>query len=150
LVNAFVKAYSAKGIEQKKLARETLKDAQRVLEEWKQSREISGDYGPAKEALELHEVLGLSGLVFYVGGAAVGYSQGETLADGKSFAVHFEKALDGYKGIYQYINQEFAKSLPESIVYINREQDLGSDGLRQAKMTYRPVGFVKLFLANSP
>jgi hypothetical protein len=148
LVNAFIKAYSERGIEKKELNKETLKDAQNILNEWKLTKGISGDYDPAKEALELHEVLGLRGMVFYVGGIPVGYSQGEALADGKSFAVHFEKALDEYKGLYQYINQEFAKSLPENISYINREQDLGNEGLRQAKMTYRPIGFIKLFSSN--
>jgi len=148
LVNAFVKTYSEKGIEQKILDKESVKDAQRVLDEWRQSRGLSADYNFAKEALEQHEVLGFKGMVFYVGGYPVGYCQGEVLADEKSFAVHFEKALDKYKGVYQYINQKFAKSLPENINYINREQDLGNSGLRQAKMTYNPIGFVKLFSSN--
>ena len=52
---------------------------------------------------------------------------------------------DEYKGIYQYINMTFAASLPESYVTINREQDLGDEGLRQAKETYRPCGFVKKY-----
>jgi hypothetical protein len=64
------------------------------------------------------------------------------------FAVHFEKALEEYKGVYQYINQRFALSLPEDLVYINREQDLGDPGLRQAKMTYRPCSFVKKYTAR--
>jgi hypothetical protein len=59
------------------------------------------------------------------------------------FAIHFEKAIDTYKGVFQYINQNFAASLPESFTYINREQDLGDEGLRQAKLTYRPAGFVR-------
>jgi hypothetical protein len=61
------------------------------------------------------------------------------------FAVHFEKAVDGIKGIYQYMNQSFAASLPRFFTYINREQDLGDEGLRQAKETYRPCGFVKKY-----
>jgi hypothetical protein len=61
------------------------------------------------------------------------------------FAVHFEKALEEFKGIYQFVNQAFAASLPESYIHINREQDLGDEGLRQAKMTYRPAGFVRKF-----
>ena len=43
---------------------------------------------------------------------------------------------------------DFARSLPESITLINREQDLGDEGLRQAKLTYRPSGFVKKFRAR--
>jgi len=142
LVNAFLKNYSS---EKKIMNVETKKDALSVLDEWKNGKGLHADYDSAKEALDLHAELGFFGLVFYVGGKPVGYCQGETLANGNSFAVHFEKAMDSYKGIYQYINQEFAKSLPESITYINREQDLGHQGLRQAKMTYRPFDFVKLF-----
>jgi len=139
LVNAFIKAHPQR--EMKILDKNTLSDAMRILNEWGER----GDYEAAKEALELHDVLGFSGLVFYVDGNPAGYCQGEALADSVSYAVHFEKALDKYKGIYQYMNQEFAKTIPEHITYINREQDLGNEGLRQAKLTYRPVGFVKLF-----
>ncbi|GBU23641.1 hypothetical protein R83H12_00257 [Fibrobacteria bacterium R8-3-H12] len=148
LVNAFIKTYSLENVEIKPIDSETIKDALLVLDEWKEGKGSHSDYEPAKEALNLHCELGLSGLVFYVSKKPVGYCQGETLAGEKSFAVHFEKALDGYKGIYQYINQEFAKSIPKSIICINREQDLGHEGLRQAKITYRPVDFVRLFSSN--
>ena len=148
-VNVFTKTYAPEEREIKLLGKNTLKDALYVLDEWRQGKGEHLDYDPAKEAVKLHEVLGLSGLVFYVKGIPVGYCQGEVLASGKSFAVHFEKAIDEYKGIYQYMNQEFAKTVPENITYINREQDLGDNGLRQAKMTYRPVGFVKLFSINA-
>jgi len=145
LVNAFTKKYPPEEREIKTLDKSTLKDALHVLDEWKHGKGEHGDYDSAKEGVELHELLGFSGLVFYVKGSPIGYCHGEVLANGNSFAVHFEKAIDKYKGVYQYINQEFAKTLPENIVHINREQDLGNEGLRQAKMTYRPTGFVKLF-----
>jgi len=148
LVNAFIKTYSLENPEKKLINGETIKDALFVLDEWEKSREEHSDYAPAKEALNLHCELGFVGYVFYVGGKPVGYCQGETLANEKSFAVHFEKAIESYKGIYQYINQEFAKSVPKSVVCINREQDLGHEGLRQAKITYRPVDFVRLFSSN--
>jgi hypothetical protein len=66
---------------------------------------------------------------------------------GKSFAIHFEKALSGYKGLWQFINQAFASILPETYETINREQDLGEEGLRSAKMSYHPIGFVKKYRA---
>jgi hypothetical protein len=68
------------------------------------------------------------------------------MAAGDMYCVHFEKAIDSYKGIYQFINQQEALSLPESITYINREQDVGDEGLRQAKMTYRPAKFVEKYV----
>ncbi len=149
LVNAFIKIYEPEEIEIKILDKNTSKDALYVLDEWRQGKCEHRDYDSAKEGIELHELLGFSGLVFYAKGIPVGYCQGEILADGKSFAVHFEKAIDKHKGIYQYINQELAKTIPKNITYINREQDLGNEGLRQAKMTYRPVDFVKLFSINA-
>jgi len=148
LVNAFIKTYSLENTEIKLIDSETIKDALLVLDEWKEGKGSHSDYDSAKEALNLHTELGFAGFVFYVDKKPVGYCQGETLANEKSFAVHFEKAIDGYKGIYQYINQEFAKNIPKSIICINREQDLGHEGLRQAKITYRPVDFVKLFSSN--
>jgi len=94
-------------------------------------------------------VLNLKGYLYYVEGEPAAYTLGEALAWGRSFAVHFEKALDKYKGIYQFVNQAFAAALPKYILYINREQDLGDPGLRQAKMTYRPCGFVKKYRVYS-
>jgi len=83
-----------------------------------------------------------------VDGAPAGYCLGESVAKGRMFAIHFEKALDRYKGIYQFMNKSFAGALPRFFAYINREQDLGDEGLRQAKMTYRPAGFVKKYSAS--
>jgi len=148
LVNAFIKTYSPENVEKKLIDSETIKDALLVLDEWEKGKGEHSDYASAKEALNLHCELEFVGFVFYVGGKPIGYCQGETLANETSFVVHFEKAIDSYKGIYQYINQEFAKSIPKNIVCINREQDLGHEGLRQAKITYRPVDFVRLFSSN--
>jgi hypothetical protein len=63
--------------------------------------------------------------------------------------VHFEKAIDTekYRGIYQYISQKFSSILPEKYETVNREQDLGEPGLRRAKESYNPVGFVKKYRA---
>ena len=149
LVNVFTKSYAPEERDIKILDKNTLKDALYVLDEWRQGKGEHGDYDSAKESVELHEFLDFCGLVFYVKGIPIGYCQGEVLANGKVFTVHFEKAINKYKGVYQYINQEFAKRIPKNIIYINREQDLGNEGLRQAKMTYRPVDFVKLFSINA-
>jgi hypothetical protein len=89
----------------------------------------------------------MEGALYFIGGKPVGWCLGEGLAGGTIFAVHFEKAAGGYKGVYQYMNQAFAAMLPPHYVYINREQDLGDLGLRQAKETYRPHGFVKKYAA---
>lgn len=51
---------------------------------------------------------------------------------------HFEKARDEYRGLYQVVCSEFCQSLPEEIVYVNREEDMGLENLRQAKEALKP------------
>jgi len=140
LVNAFSNAYTC---ESHILTPENLRDAMEVLHEWAEAKGERGDFDASKEALERHELLGMKGCVYYVEDKPVGWCLGEPVAAGSMFAIHFEKGLDHYKGVYQFINQSFAKELPEEYRLVNREQDLGDEGLRQAKLTYRPSGFVK-------
>lgn len=147
LVNGFINNYEC---EQRPLRKENLGDAIAVLDEWRSSKGFEGDYAAAREGLELFDYLGMRGAVYYVQGVPVGWCLGESLAKGRSFAIHFEKACDRYKGIYQFINQAFAQSLPTHHTYINREQDLGNEGLRQAKMTYRPCAFVRKYKVFKP
>ncbi len=145
LIHAFSKEWDC---EIKTLTEENIADALTVLDRWQENRTDDGDYEAAREALQLSTQLNLSGRIYYVDEKPVGWCLGETLARNSIYAVHFEKGLDEYKGIYQFINQNFAASLPDSIVYINREQDLGDEGLRQAKMTYRPTDFVKKYIGR--
>ncbi|MDR1466788.1 MAG: phosphatidylglycerol lysyltransferase domain-containing protein [Treponema sp.] len=143
LVNAFLNSYVPQVFP---LTKEHIPDAMKVLNHWHEDAGEDGDYLASKDALELISVLGMTGNIYYINGRPVGWCLGEGLTRNTIFAVHFEKGLDDYKGVYQYINQEFAASLPENFVFINREQDLGDEGLRQAKMTYRPVDFVNKYV----
>ena len=131
--------------EQRPLTHDLVPLAKEILEQWRQDKGEDGDYPAAREALEHFDSLALRGNIYFAGGRPAGYCLGESIAKGKTFTIHFEKAIDHYKGIYQFMNQAFAASLPRFFIYINREQDLGDTGLRQAKMTYRPSGFVKKY-----
>ncbi len=142
LVNAFLNSYN---YEQKPLVEGNTADALAVLREWRDAKGEDGDFAASSEALELFEKLGMRGYVYYVDGQPAAWCLGEPLSKGKMFGIHFEKACDRFKGIYQFINQAFAQALPHHFKFINREQDLGDPGLRQAKMTYRPCGFVQKF-----
>lgn len=142
LVNAFINNYNYEG---KPLLEQYIPETIQVLEAWRNGRDNPGDYEANKEALENSEALQLCGGIYYVDGEPAAFTLGEELARGESFVIHFEKALGKFKGIYQFINKCFASILPEKYKYINREQDLGDPGLRQAKMSYRPAGFVKKY-----
>jgi hypothetical protein len=146
LVNAFLNAYPSHG--ERPLTAELIPQALGVLDRWREDKGSEGDYGAAREALELFGTLAMKGAIYYINGKPAGWCLGESVARGRTFAIHFEKGIDEYKGIYQFINQSFAASLPEYFTYINREQDLGDEGLRQAKMTYRPAGFVRKYLGK--
>ena len=123
-------------------------DAIKILDAWRDHYNDQADYQPSRLALENLAALDLYGRIVYADGAPAGYSLGEPCARGQSFVVHYEKALPDVKGLSQFINLEFAASLPATYEWINREQDVGEPGLRQAKLTYRPSGFVKKFRAR--
>jgi len=130
---------------EKPLTEELAGEAIVVLENWRADKTADGDYAACREALESFRELNMKGLMLYIDGKPAGWCLGEPVARGRMFTIHFEKGLECYKGIYQFLNQAFAATLPEYFTHINREQDLGEDGMRQAKMTYRPSGFVRKY-----
>jgi hypothetical protein len=144
LVSQFLNSYDH---QEWPLTADLVPQAIEVLDRWKEEKGEDGDYGSAREALEQFRELGMEGALYFIDGKPAGWCLGEGLAKGTIFAIHFEKAAGGYKGMYQYMNQAFAGMLPPRYTYLNREQDLGDEGLRQAKLTYRPYGFVKKYAA---
>lgn len=81
--------------------------------------------------------LGLSGGVLRVDGRVVAFTLGSPINE-TTFGVHIEKANRDYDGSYTMINKLFASTIPEQYVYVNREEDLGLEGLRKAKLSYKP------------
>ncbi|WP_240194779.1 DUF2156 domain-containing protein [Desulfobulbus rhabdoformis] len=142
LVKAFITNHN---YEARPLREEYVDDAIKVLDQWRANLGRDGDYAAAREALELIDELVLCGGIYYVDKKPVAYALGEELGNVASYLIHFEKAVTGYKGLYQFINKSFASVLPEDYETINREQDLGDQGLRQAKLSYKPAGFIEKF-----
>ena len=65
-------------------------------------------------------------------------SVGEIIKD--TLYVHIEKADRSYEGSYQMIVREFARhNVTEDVKYINREEDVGDEGLRKSKAIYHPI-----------
>jgi uncharacterized protein len=147
LIKAFVNNHHYEG---RPLLDEYLGEALAILEQWQAEHDSLGDYHPAREALEKSEELQLCGGIYYADGEPAAYTLGEELACRSSFVIHFEKALNRYKGLYQFVNQSFAEIIGDPYDTLNREQDLGEEGLRHAKLSYRPVGFVEKYLAMPP
>lgn len=89
-------------------------------------------------ALNHFDQLGLIGGALCVEGQIVAFTYGAPI-NHNTFGVHVEKADVNYEGAYAVINKEFASRLPEQYIYVNREEDLGIPGLRQAKLSYSPT-----------
>ena len=93
-------------------------------------------------ALRLFEELGLTGGVLRVDGEIVAFTIGEPVCS-DTFVVHIEKAYAEIPGAYNMINQQFVEHECMDYTYVNREEDTGAEGLRRAKLSYRPVFLVE-------
>ncbi len=90
-----------------------------------------------RRALRHFKELGYRGIALYADGRICGFTCGEPLGK-EGFCVHIEKADASIRGAYPMVNREFIKTLPPEIRWINREDDTGDEGLRKAKLSYRP------------
>lgn len=93
-------------------------------------------------SLRLYKELGLRGGVLKIGEKIAAFSVGEPLCS-DTFVVHIEKAFPDIEGAYPMINQQFVLHECMDYTYVNREEDTGAEGLRKAKLSYRPVFMVE-------
>jgi hypothetical protein len=90
--------------------------------------------------------LGFLGGMIRIDGEPAAFTIGEEI-NNEVFLIHFEKALNDYQGLYTAINQEFAARNLEKYRYINREEDMGIEGLRKAKLSYYPEFILEKHIA---
>ena len=105
------------------------------------TRDFHMERSALHKALQHRQTLGMEGLLLRVDGKIAAMTLGTPLSE-TVFDVHFEKALDRYDGAYAAINRAFARYLREkypAIAYLNREDDMGLEGLRKAKLSYYPA-----------
>lgn len=93
-----------------------------------------------KRFFDNFEPLGLDGGLIRLKGKVIAFTLGERL-NSNTYVTHVEKAFKDIQGAYPLINNEFAIFLREKypdLVYVNREEDVGEEGLRKAKQSYYP------------
>ena len=98
------------------------------------------------DALRHWNMLDLQGGVIRVENKIVAFSFGERINE-EMAVIHIEKADPNISGAYQIINQQLLKNAFADLKYANREEDLGIEGLRRAKMSYNPVFLVDKYEA---
>ena len=92
-----------------------------------------------------YEALGMDGLLLRTGGKVVAFTMGSPIS-ADTFDVHFEKAYGEIQGAYPMINREFARWLQANrpgVRWLNREDDMGLEGLRKSKESYYPDRMVE-------
>lgn len=117
---------------------------------YRQRAEAQGDPDRAllAENRAIHELLQhrreieLTGGLIRVDGQAVAFTLGAPLTN-DTFDTLVEKAISPYEKAYAVINREFARVTLRNYTYVNRENDVGVEGLRRAKLSYHPVALVK-------
>lgn len=105
------------------------------------------ELGTIKKAFKYFDELSLSGGTIYVGDKLVAFCVGEQL-NSDTAVVHIEKADIDYQGSFALINRDYVKNKWKDIKYINREEDLGIEGLRKAKLSYYPEFLVDKYVAT--
>ena len=124
------------------LSQQNIKDCIELNNKWLRLREVGeselAEQRAIQRAFDNFEALGLRGLVLYVDDRAAAFSYGTPITK-KTFCTHIEKHDAEVERAATMINREMAQSLEGEFEFINREDDLGLEGLRFAKMSYYPA-----------
>lgn len=149
LVNQFKKKYEFTYLP---FGPEMVTQAQYMQEDWCNWRNCESSDTLAAENKAIAKVLdngsmlnGITGGALLVGQDLAAYTVAEVLPD-NTIVIHFEKGCPAFKGSYQAINQIFlAQDENPGSDIVNREQDIGDEGLRKAKLSYHPVDFIRKY-----
>lgn len=150
-INRFLKTYA--NYEYKPITPELIPECLALEAEWCKANNCQEEKALAAEresltyALNHFEELGLSGGVLHVDGEIAAFTFGAPI-NRETFDVCVEKADTEIDGAYTMINFEFARQIPGQYVYVNREEDLGIEGLRKAKLSYQPETILEKCLAR--
>jgi hypothetical protein len=146
-INQLLRTYSYRYSE---LTSDHIQDCLELQEKWcilrrcEDDLDLLGEWDAVKEILNSYESLDVQGGVVTIENKVMAFTIGQMLNDDTA-VVHIEKADPEIPGLYPVINQQFCENNWQTARYINREQDLGMSGLREAKLSYYPDHMVKKF-----
>jgi uncharacterized protein len=128
--------------------RSNIEDCLKAACEWCRQNDCKGylkhELKAIEELLANSDKLGFIGLAVYVDGVLSAFTIGEQVNDNMAI-IHIEKADTSINGLYAFINKTFVETFFSNVPCINREQDLGKEGLRKAKLSYQPAQLVPKF-----
>ena len=127
--------------------KENMKGALDLAKRWLEGKEskYTLDEIVGLELLFKHwDLLPIKGLAIFIDGVCQAFTITEDMPN-NNVLVHVEKANDDIPGLYSFINSESQRILHPNAEIVNREQDMGVEGLRKAKLSWRPIGMVDKF-----
>ncbi len=107
---------------------------------------FSSEQDALERAFQSFEKLNLIGGAILIENKVIAFTYGSAINE-HTFCIHIEKADTNYQGAYTAINQLFVQNLPPQFEYINREEDLGIEGLRRSKLSYYPTSLQEKYNA---
>ncbi|UZT83247.1 DUF2156 domain-containing protein [Caproicibacterium sp. BJN0003] len=129
------------------ITQDNMNDCREIAIKWKQDNDgPEAEMEALEKAFQNFEALHLQGGLIYVNEKPAAFTIGEEI-NAKVFLLHFEKALP-YDGLYAVINHEFAQRHLEQYDYVNREEDMGLEGLRKAKLSYQPAFLLQKYAVS--
>ena len=127
--------------EYRPLTPELFDECRRLTAIWQEEKDKSETIAAEHQVMETvfnhWDALGMIGGSIFVDGRMVAFTYGAAVTT-DTLDVCVEKADRHVEGAFAIINQQFAEHLPEQYSYLNREEDMGIPGLRQAKLSYHP------------
>jgi len=130
-----------------------ISDSLEYLEEWCAQRDCEDlehlDLNAEKSAIancitHIEDLKTASGLVIRIDGKVQAFGIVAPITK-DVIALHFEKASSQHKGLYQYLDMRCALDLCDGYLYINKESDMGLEGLSRAKKSYHPIKIIKSY-----
>ncbi|MPQ43545.1 DUF2156 domain-containing protein [Clostridium tarantellae] len=138
--NCFMKNYKFEVLDVNRLY--IVNDSIKFCEEWYEMKNNKSDalkyeLEGIKDILINKEFLNLDAMAIYIDGKIQGLTIGENI-NNEMAIIHVEKCNKKYNGIYSFINREFVRRYYKNVKYVNRQDDMGILGLRNAKLSYFP------------
>ena len=148
--NSFTRTYDYEVVEIKD--EKVINDVSFAAEKWYEETEekdikLFYELIAIKNIVNNMNLLNLKGVAVYVDGKVAAFSIGESLNE-KLAIIHIEKGDKNINGIYSFIAKTLIDKCFSNAEIINREQDLGIDGLRKSKMSYYPLRLEKKFILS--
>lgn len=145
-LNGFLRTYG--DYQYEPVSRDNLPECIAAAKEWfvrhQDTDSIENEQVAMNVMFENWDALGLKGGVIRIYGKIEAFTVG-SLLNPRVAHIHFEKANPDIRGLYQAINRDFLLHEFSDTEFVNREEDLGLPGLRQAKMEYKPDHFAEKY-----